>query len=162
MTAGEALEAARGLDFEKVWAMFQETDKQIKEFSKKADLRQEETSRQIKELSKKADLRHEEVARQQEETGRQIKEFSKKADLRQEEVARQQEETGKQIKELSRETDRQIKELSRNIGGLSSSLGRWAEEMISANLWEKFKALGFTFTHGGPEKYWENNRIVAQ
>ncbi|MDR2376825.1 MAG: hypothetical protein LBD96_10360, partial [Treponema sp.] len=169
MTAGEALEAARGLDFEKVWAMFQETDKQIKEFSKKADLRQEELV-----------LRQEEVARQQEETGRQIKEFSKKADLRQEElvlrheeVARQQEETGKQIKELSRETgkqikelsretDRQIKELSRNIGGLSSSLGRWAEEMISANLWEKFKALGFTFTHGGPEKYWENNRIVAQ
>jgi hypothetical protein len=83
MTAAEALEAAKGLTFEKVWAMFQETDKQIKE-------------------------------------------------------------------------------LSRNIGGLSSSLGKWAEEMISANLWQKFAALGYTFTHGGPEKYWEDNRIVTQ
>ncbi|MDR2376956.1 MAG: hypothetical protein LBD96_11035, partial [Treponema sp.] len=103
MTAAEAALAAKDLTFEKVWAMFQETDKHLKELS-------EDTSRQIKELSKKADLRQE-------------------------------------------ETSKQIKELSRNIGGLSSSLGRWAEEMISANLWEKFKALGFTFTHGGPEKY---------
>jgi hypothetical protein len=41
MTAEEAAEAARGLTFEKVWAMFQETAQ-----------RQEETGRLIEELSK--------------------------------------------------------------------------------------------------------------
>jgi hypothetical protein len=101
MTAAEAAEAARGLTFEKVWAMFQETDKKMEKMSKETDLRRAET-------------------------------------------------------------DKQIKELSKNIGGLNNSFGRWAEEMVSAKLWEKFKALGYTFTHGGPEKYWEGSRIVAQ
>jgi hypothetical protein len=123
MTAAEALESAKGLTFEKVWAMFQETDKQIKESAKKIDRQQEETGRQIKELSR---------------------------------------ETDRQIKELSKETDQYIAELSRNIADMSSSIGTWAEEMISANLLQKFTALGYTFTHGGPEKYWKNNRILAQ
>ncbi|MDR0998335.1 MAG: hypothetical protein LBL70_04650 [Treponema sp.] len=126
MTAEEAAEAAKGLTFEKVWAMFQETDKQIKE------------------MSKEADLRRAEIDRQQEETGRLIEEMSRKADLRQE------------------ETSRVVKELSKNIGGLNNSFGRWAEEMVSAKLWEKFRALGYTFTQGGPREFWENDRMVAQ
>jgi hypothetical protein len=105
VTAAEAAEAAKDLSFEKVWAMFQETDKQIRELSK---------------------------------------------------------ETDKQIRELSRETDKQIKELSKNIGGLSNAFGKWAEEMVSAKLWEKFKAIGYTFTRGGPMKFWEGERTAAQ
>ncbi|MDR3147571.1 MAG: hypothetical protein LBU00_04245, partial [Treponema sp.] len=101
MTAEEAVAAAKGLSFEKVWAMFQETDKQIKE-------------------------------------------------------------TDKQIKELTQKTDRQIAEVSKNIGGLSNSFGKWAEEMISTKLWEKFKVLGYTFTHGGPHKYWEGDQTVVE
>jgi hypothetical protein len=141
MTAEEALEASKGLTFEKVWAMFQETRNEIREQSEETSKRLEETRRQI------------------EETGKQIKELSKETDKQIKELSR---ETDKQIKELSRETDKQIKELSKNIGGLSSSLGKWAEEMVAANLWEKFKSMGYTFEHGGPEKYWENNRLVAQ
>ncbi|MDR2375566.1 MAG: hypothetical protein LBD96_03910 [Treponema sp.] len=123
MTAEEALEAAKGLTFEKVWVMMQDFSIKAEQRQAALDEQQAETSRQIKELSR---------------------------------------ETDKQIKELSRETDKQIKELSRNIGGLSSSFGKWAEEMISAKLWEKFKELGYTFTHGGPEKFWEGERTVAQ
>jgi phenylalanyl-tRNA synthetase alpha subunit len=108
MTAEEAAEAARGLTFEKVWAMFQENREQMKEMSREADRRQVE------------------------------------ADRRQAEV------------------DRQIRELSKNIGGLNNSFGRWAEEMVSARLWEKFRALGYTFTQGGPQKYWEGSRTVLQ
>jgi hypothetical protein len=52
MTAEEAAAAAKGLTNEKVWAMFQETDQQMKELSKEADRRQAETARQIKKLSK--------------------------------------------------------------------------------------------------------------
>jgi hypothetical protein len=123
MTAAEAAEAARGLTFEKVWAMFQETDKQIKELSREADRRRAETDKQIKELSTETDSR---------------------------------------IEKRFMETDSQIKKLSKNIGGLNNVFGRWAEEMVSAKLWEKFKTLGYTFTHGGPKKYWENDRTVAQ
>ncbi|MDR3191712.1 MAG: hypothetical protein LBT87_01460 [Treponema sp.] len=101
LTAAEAAEAAKDLSFEKVWAMFQETDKQIKELSKEADRRRVET-------------------------------------------------------------DRQIKELSKNIGGLNNAFGKWAEEMVSAKLWEKFKAMGYAFTRGGPMKFWEDDRTVAQ
>jgi hypothetical protein len=97
MTAAEAAEAAKGLTFEKVWAMFQETDKQI----------------------------------------------------------------GELLKDRA-ETDRLIKELSKNIGGLNNAFGRWAEELISAKLWEKFRAIGYAFTNGGPRKYWEGGRTVAQ
>ncbi|MDR3192655.1 MAG: hypothetical protein LBT87_06280 [Treponema sp.] len=123
MTAAEAAEAAKGLTFEKVWMMFQETDRQIRELSKEAD-------RRHAELSKEADRRHAEL--------------SEEADRRQEEA------------------NKQIKELSKNIGGLNNSFGKWAEEMVSAKLWEKFKAMGYTFTRGGPMKFWENDRTVAQ
>jgi phenylalanyl-tRNA synthetase alpha subunit len=108
MTAAEAVEAAKDLNFEKVWTMFQE------------------------------------IARRQAETDKQIKELSKESDQRQ------------------AESDKLIKELSKNIGGLNNSFGRWAEEMVSAKLWEKFKALGYVFTRGGPMKFWENDRTVAQ
>ncbi|MDR0998233.1 MAG: hypothetical protein LBL70_04130, partial [Treponema sp.] len=90
MTAAEAAEAAKGLTFEKVWAMFQE-------------------------------------------------------------IAQRQAENAQEIKELSK-----------NIGGLNNSFGKWAEEMVSAKLWEKFRALGYTFTQGGPKEFWENDRTVAQ
>jgi septal ring factor EnvC (AmiA/AmiB activator) len=106
MTAEEAAEAAKGLTFEKVWAMFLETAQ-----------RQAETDRQIKE------------------TDKQIKEMSREAELQR------------------AETNKQIKELSKNIGGLNNSFGRWAEEMVSAKLWEKFISLGYTFTQGGAEGF---------
>ncbi|MDR1105411.1 MAG: hypothetical protein LBL44_03545, partial [Treponema sp.] len=78
------------------------------------------------------------------------------------ETDRQIKDTGKQIKDLSAETDKQIKELSKNIGGLNNAFGKWAEEMVSAKLWEKFRAIGYTFTHGGPHKFWEGGRVAAQ
>jgi vacuolar-type H+-ATPase subunit I/STV1 len=129
MTAEEAAEAAKGLNFEKVWAMFQETGMQIREMSREADRRQAEIDRRQAEI----DRRQAEI------------------DRRRAEIDRQQAETGMQIKELSK-----------NIGGLNNSFGKWAEEMVSAKLWEKFKALGYTFTRGGPMKFWENDRTVAQ
>jgi hypothetical protein len=115
MTAEEALAAAKGLTFEKVWAMMQETEKRIRE-----------TDRQIQE------------------TDRQIKEGFK------------------EVKDRIQETDKQIQKLSQNIGGLNNSFGRWAEEMVSTKLWEKFQDLEYTFTEGGPYKFWKGGRTVAQ
>jgi RecB family endonuclease NucS len=63
---------------------------------------------------------------------------------------------------MFQETDKQIGELSRNIGGLNNTFGKWAEEMVSAKLWEKFRAIGYTFTHCGPREFWEGDRMVVQ
>jgi hypothetical protein len=63
---------------------------------------------------------------------------------------------------MMQETDKQIKKLSRNIGGLNNSFGRWAEEMVSTKLWEKFQDLDYTFTEGGPYKFRKGGRTVAQ
>jgi hypothetical protein len=137
MTAAEAAAAAKDLTFEKVWTMFQETDRQIQERSR-------ETDRQIQERSR--------------ETDRQIQELSREADRRQAELDRQRAE----LNRLQTETSQQIKELSKNIGGVNNAFGRWAEEMISARLWEKFKTIGYTFTRGGPIQFWEGPRTVVQ
>jgi hypothetical protein len=78
-------------------------------------------------------------------------------------------ENDRQIRELSREagrrqaeTSQQIRELSKSIGGVDNAFGRWAEEMISARLWEKFKTIGYTFTRGGPVRFWEGAGTVVQ
>ncbi|MDR0784403.1 MAG: hypothetical protein LBE74_00765 [Treponema sp.] len=107
-----AIEYERGLTFEKVWAMFQETGRQMKE-----------TDRMIKEL----------------------REDSKETDRR------------------MKETDRMIKELSRNIGGVNDTLGKWAEEMVSVRLWEKFNALGYDFTSATRnKKFLKGGQTIAE
>jgi hypothetical protein len=85
-------EPQMGLTFEKVWAMFQETDRKF-----------QETDRQLKE------------------TDRQLK------------------ETGRQLKE----TDRKISQLGNRVGEL-------VEHLVSPNILEKFRALGFNFGRAGP------------
>jgi hypothetical protein len=59
-------------------------------------------------------------------------------------------------------TDREITKLSKNIGGLDHTQGKLMEEMYSAHLWDKFDALGFTFTQGCREKaFHEDGRKIA-
>jgi hypothetical protein len=159
MTVSEAAEAAKGLTFEKVWVTIEEISRQIKEL-------QAETSRQLKEY-------REETSRQmkehREETSRQLKEHreetSRKMEALHEEtsqyIKKVQDETSQYIKQVQEETSQHVKELSKNIGGINNTLGRWAEEMISAKLWEKFTDR-YGFTQGGPHKYWEEGRTVCQ
>jgi hypothetical protein len=117
-----------GLTFEKVWAMFQETERSIKEMSR-------ETDRSIKEMSRETDRRIEEMSRererQREETDRQLKEMSQERERRREEMDRQ-------LREMSRETDRKISKLGNRIGEL-------VEHLVAPNLLEKFKNRGFFF-----------------
>ena len=61
------------------------------------------------------------------------------------------------------ETSRMIKELTKNVGGINHTLGKWSEEMVAAQLWEKFDVFGYEFTKGGPrEKFRENKKIIAE
>jgi hypothetical protein len=87
----------RGLTFEDVWAMFQETDRKFNE-----------TDRQFKE------------------TDRKIK------------------ETELLIEKLAKKTDKQLGELGNRFGEL-------AEHLVTPNITEKFRALGYSFTKAGPD-----------
>jgi leucyl aminopeptidase (aminopeptidase T) len=144
MTVSEAEEAAKGMTFEKAWVAIERLSRLQEETARQMKERQEETDRWLKERQEETDRRMKE---RQEETDRRIKE--------------RQEETDRRIKEVQEETSRHISRLSKNIGGVNKSLGKWAEAMISAKLWEKFTAR-YGFTHGGPHKYWEDGRTVCQ
>jgi DNA topoisomerase VI subunit B len=113
----EMREPPKGVTFEDVWAMIQETDRQIKA-----------TERLIKELTEKADRQMEENAQQQKETAQMIQELSAKAEQR------------------TKETDRQMKETDRQIGKLGLRLGDVVEHFMSPSLHEKFKKLDYRFT----------------
>jgi len=54
-------------------------------------------------------------------------------------------ETDRQLKESQQETDRYLKEIGKRLGDFTNSFGEVVEHMISPNLLEKFKALGFDF-----------------
>jgi hypothetical protein len=112
VTKTQAAQPQMGLTFEKVWAMFQETDRLIKENA--AEIR--ETTAQMKETDKK---------------------FQK--------------------------TERLVKELSKNIGGVTCTLGKLTEAMYSARLWDKFAALGYEFTCGcRNKKFMEKKQTLAE
>jgi hypothetical protein len=111
----ETREPQMGLTFEKVWAMFQESDRHIQKLWKLS----EETDRQIKEVS-----------REVKETAREVKE-----------TARQMKETDRQMKE----TDRQMKKTDERFGKLGNRFGELAEHLVAPNIVQKFNALGFHF-----------------
>jgi hypothetical protein len=119
-----------GLTFEKVWAMFQETDLKMKENA----LQLKETDRIVKE-----------TARHLEETDRIVKE-----------TARQMKETDRQMKE----TDRKMKETDRKISNLGSRLGELVEEIIFPNILEKFNKLGYVFGKAAPRVRYRDPRGV--
>ena len=102
-----------------------------------------------------------EVAERQAETARQMRETDRKM----RETDRKMQETDRRMQETDRkmqETDRIVRKLSKNIGGLNNAFGKWAEDLVSAKLWEKFNGIGYRFTRGGPMKFWEGGRTVAQ
>ncbi|MDR0663530.1 MAG: hypothetical protein LBF80_05580 [Spirochaetaceae bacterium] len=55
MTAEQAAEKGKSLSFEKVWAMFEETERFMKELSEKADRRQAETQKEVAAMCKRVD-----------------------------------------------------------------------------------------------------------
>jgi hypothetical protein len=87
--AGQTREPVRGLSFEDVWAMFQETDRKMQE------------------------------------------------------TARQMQETDRKIKEMAARTDKQF-------GDFGNRFGELVEHLVTPNIQEKFRALGYAFTRAGP------------
>jgi hypothetical protein len=146
MTAAQAAEQAKGLTFEKVWAMFQETDKKFQETDrliKETREFQKEMSREIKEMSQET---AKEIKEMSQETAKEIKEMSQETDREIKETDRLIKETRESQNKTDRQiekTSREIKKLSENIGGVNRSLGDLIETLMASRLWKKFPEYNF-------------------
>jgi hypothetical protein len=155
---------AEGLTFEKVWAMFQETDRKFQE----TDRQFRETSRQFRETEleikktqqiirenaiqqKKTEELVKQTSEQQKKTDEQMKktdeqmkqtdERMKQTDELVKQTSEQQKKTDEQMRrtdERMKRTDERLERLAENLGGLGRSLGELVETLIAARLWEKF------------------------
>jgi hypothetical protein len=115
-TATQAREPEMGLTFEKVWAMFQESDRKMQKLN-------DETARQMRETDQKI----KDVAQQIRETAQQMR------------------ETDRKMREINEETARHLKKTDQQIGKLGNRFGELAEHLVAPNIVQKFNALGFHF-----------------
>jgi hypothetical protein len=128
----ETQEPQKGLTFEKVWTMFQETGWQFKAMAQEADKRQQEIARQMQET----DRRMQETDRRMQETDRRIQETDR----------------------LIKENAAQMKATDKKFGELYHRFGDVVEHLIAPNLIEKFNAMNFDFRTAGPNrKFYDNN-----
>jgi hypothetical protein len=70
------------------------------------------------------------------------------------ETNRKMQETDRRMQETDRkmqETDRKMQETDRKIGELGNRFGELAEHLVTPNIAEKFRALGYAFTRAGPD-----------
>jgi hypothetical protein len=125
------------LTFEKVYAMFQETDKKFQETDrqfKETDKKFQETDRQFKETDKKfqeTDRQFKETDKKFQETDRQFKETDKKF-----------QETNKQFKEAAKQariTNRAIEKSNKLFNG---QWGKLMESLVEGNLVKLLNATG--------------------
>jgi hypothetical protein len=141
-------EPVMGLTFEKVWAMFQESDRRMRELREEADRRMQEADRRMQETDRRmqeTDQRMQETDRQIKETDRQMKETRQYLRELSEETDRQMKETQQYIRKLSEETERKMQETNRQIGKLGNRFGELTEHLVAPNIVEKFNALGYHF-----------------
>jgi hypothetical protein len=126
-----------GLTFEKVWAMFQETGKQMREHS-------QETERLKKEQSQETDKKFQETDKKFQETERLMKEHSQ--------------ETEKKFQEA----EKLVRQNQKMMGDLGRKFGKIIEHMFIPNLEEKFNALGYEFGKAGPNVRIASNNPPAE
>jgi hypothetical protein len=107
--------SGKGLTYEKVWNMFQETDRKFQENREQL----KETDRIVRENAE----RQKETDRQMKETDRAMKEAA----------------------EQHKETERIVKEVAEQMGGLHRSFGELAEHLVAPGIVARFNELGFHF-----------------
>jgi hypothetical protein len=115
------------LTIKDIWALFQETDRLIKEGAKEAERRSQETERYLKELHEKTEQIRQETDRKFQETDRKFQDTDRKF----------------------QETKRLVDKTSKNIGDLNNRIGEIVEHLMSPDLKAKFGALGYRFEKTG-------------
>ena len=142
MTPEQAIEAAKGLTFEKVWAALMESRQQMAEYQKESQKRDEESQKRDEESQKRA-----------EESWQQMRES-------QQELKQRMDESQQRIEKNLADLE---KKLDKSIGGLGNALGRLTEVLFSAELPNKFHEHGFPFkTQTNRKRYYENSNVIAE
>jgi hypothetical protein len=114
MTAEQAVEAAKSITFDQLWAALDRYAEEAAERQKEADKRQKEAAEEFKELRRMLAEQHEETERMRKETEKAIK-----------------------------ENRAEIKKATKLVGDNGRSLGALVETLVAARLWEKFPNYGF-------------------
>jgi exonuclease VII large subunit len=134
--------------FQETDRRFQETDRRIEEMFAKRDRESKETYQRIEEMFTKRDRESKETYQRIEEMFTKRDRESKETYQRIEEIFanrdRELEKTERLIQKLTEKTDKQLGELGNRFGEL-------AEHLITPNITEKFRALGYAFTKAGPD-----------
>ena len=124
------------LNYEKVWAMFQETDRIL--------------TQRFQEAERILTQEFQETVQMQKENARLIREL--REDMK---------ETDRRMEE----TDRQMKETDKRIGELGNRFGELAEHLVAPNIMEKFNERGFTFTRSSQNckiKEYDDPKVKAE
>ena len=163
LTAEQAAEAAKGLTFEKVWAIVIQTQKMMQD-SQAAIQKQTEDSKKLMDESQK---RSEELRKElSEKTEKLIADSQRSIADSQRSIAESRRsiaESQRNMADSQRKTEKIVADLSKNIGGLGNTFGRFTEAMFAADLWKKFNELGYTFTKQAPRmKFYENGQVLAE
>jgi hypothetical protein len=139
--------------FNDFWKLFKKTQAEWEEERKKeaverqAEADKREKERQLEAAEWQTRLQKEAAERQKEEAERKKESDAITAEMR------------KNIAEASRISA----ETSRNMGGLNNTWGLLVEEMVSANICEKFSSLGFTFTEAARRKVFRvDGKVFAE
>ena len=142
MSVEQAIEAAKGLTFEKVWMAFMETDARIEEMRKEQQREQQEMRR---------------------EHQKSLQETIQETQKIIQETQRQMEASQQEIKISQRRTDKIVADLSKNLGGLGNSLGRFTESLFTNELWKKFNELGIPVTRQSNHmKFCDDKEVLAE
>jgi len=171
MTAEQALEAAKGITFEKAWAiLMEENNRRNEEYNRRDEenKRRDEENRRWDEERKRRD---EEDKRKDEESRIRIEESWARMEKTNEDFRKSMEKTisdmekntEKMTEELRANTEKVIGDLSKNLGGLGNSIGSFVETMFAGEIWKKFEELGISVSSQCENKYFKKDgRKVAE
>ena len=149
LTAEQAAEAAKGLNFETVWAALMETRKN----SEESNRRMEESNKQLKASIEQSNRRMEESN----------KEFKASMEESNKEFKASMEESDKRMEQSSQELKKLVADVTKNLGGLGNTLGKLTEALLSSELWKKFVELGYEFSRQSQRyQFVENRRVIAE
>jgi hypothetical protein len=140
MTAEEALDAAKGMTFEKMWALMMEDRERQARLEKLLKEQSEETKRFMKKQSAEMD--------------RILAETSAK-------VA----ETTARVAETTANVDKmavRVDKVTKNVGGINRSIGDLVETLIASRLWEKFPQYNFKESARRIELLDEHKKVLTE
>ena len=143
-------EPQMGLTFEKVWAMFQESDRDMRELRETLDESLRKYRREFDEDMRKS----------RREFDKGIRKSRQEFDKGMRELRASQQETDRLLKEtdqLVKATARQMKKTDESIGKLGNRFGELAEHLVAPNIMEKFNERGYNF-----KGIAENQKIVNE